>query len=64
MADLTNGTMTSLDVQNFQNYIITLPEVVEVDAYIPGALGYGDVGWGSNQPFYSTGTDIWLLQLS
>jgi hypothetical protein len=64
MADLTNGTMTSLDVQNFQNYIITLPEVVEVDAYIPGALGYGDIGWGSNLPFYSTGTDIWFLQLS
>jgi hypothetical protein len=64
MADLTNGTMVSLDVQNFQNYIITIPTVDEVDAYIPGAIGFGDYGWGSNAAFYSTGTDLWLIQLT
>lgn len=63
MADLTYGTMTSLDVQNFQNYLIILPEVSSIGEYIPGALGYGDHGWGSNSPFYSTGTDLWLIQL-
>lgn len=61
MADLTNGTMTSLDVQNFQNYIITLPSVSSVDAYIPGALAYGNIGWGFDYPFYSTGTEVWVF---
>jgi len=61
MATLTNGTMASLDVQNFQNYIITLPAVNSVDAYVPGGLGYGDFGWGFDYPFYSTSTEVWLI---
>lgn len=64
MADLSNGTMVSLDVQNFQNYIITIPTVDNIDTYVNGALAYGNGGWGSDQPFYSTGTELWLLSLA
>jgi len=64
MATLTTGTMTSLDVQNSQNYLIQLPTSTPVDAYVPGGLAYGDGGWGFDAPFYSTNNSVYLLKLA
>jgi len=56
--------MTNLDVQNFQNYVLEIPSVTDVDAYIAGAMGYGDHGWGYEYIFYSTGTAVYVIQPS
>lgn len=63
MATLTSGTMTNLNVQDFQNYILEIPTVTNFDSYVGGgAIGYGNYGWGFDFAFYSTGTAVYLIQ--
>lgn len=64
MASLTTGTMTNLDVQNFQNYVLEIPTVTNVDTYVEGALAWGDHGWGFNYAFYSTNGALYLIEPS